>query len=74
MMKSINLLIAIGAAAAVLSGCGETPQTNVAKAGQSAAKLDDKPFGPDTQFADRAAWERHMRSRADNQNEYKRTN
>ncbi len=74
MMKSFALLITAGALVVALTGCGETPQANVAKAGESSAKLDDKPFGPGTQFADRAAWERHMRSRADNQNEYKRVN
>lgn len=74
MMKLFAFLIAAGTLAVGISGCGETPQANVAKAGESSAKLDDKPFGPGTQFADRAAWERHMRSRADNQNEYKRVN
>jgi hypothetical protein len=55
-------------------GCGEKPQTVSVKPGQSAAKPDDKPFGPGTQYADRAAWERTLRARADNQNEYKRVN
>jgi hypothetical protein len=55
-------------------GCGEKPQTVAVKPGQSAAKPDDKPFGPGTQYADRAAWERTLRARADNQNEYKRVN
>jgi hypothetical protein len=61
-------------AAFALVGCGEKPQEITAKPGQSAAKPDDKPFGPGTQFADRAAWERSLRARADNQNEYKRVN
>jgi hypothetical protein len=55
-------------------GCGEKPQPVAVKPGQSAAKPDDKPFGPGTQYADRAAWERTLRARADNQNEYKRVN
>lgn len=66
--------ILIGVAAALLSACGEQPQTITAKPGQSAAKVDDKPFGAGTQYADRAAWELQLRARADNQNEYKRVN
>jgi predicted small lipoprotein YifL len=58
----------------VITACGEKPQTVTAKPGQSAAKPDDKPYGSGTQFADRAAWERSLRARADNQNEYKRVN
>lgn len=67
-------LIAMGAAGVLLAACGEQPQTIAAKPGTSAAKPDDKPFGPGTQYADRAAWERQLRARADNQNEYKRVN
>jgi hypothetical protein len=58
----------------VITACGEKPQVMTAKPGQSAAKVDDKPYGAGTQFADRAAWERSLRARADNQNEYKRVN
>lgn len=58
----------------VFAGCGEQPQTIAAKPGQSAAKVDDKPFGPGTQFADRRAWEVQLKARAENQNEYKRVN
>ncbi len=69
-----NSLILIGVAATLLAACGEQPQTITAKPGQSAAKADDKPFGAGTQYADRASWERQLRARADNQNEYKRVN
>ncbi len=58
----------------MLVGCGEKPQTITAQAGQSAAKPDDKPYVNDQFKGDRAAWERTMRARADNQNEYKRVN
>jgi hypothetical protein len=73
MRASLNILLA-GAMFLSLAGCGEQPQTITAKAGQSAAKVDDKPYGPGTQFADRRAWELQLRARADNQNEYKRVN
>jgi hypothetical protein len=55
-------------------GCGEKPQTVSVKPGQSAAKPDDKPYQNDQFKGDRAAWERTLRARADNQNEYKRIN
>jgi hypothetical protein len=74
MMKPLNLLFAAGAFAFVLSGCGETPQTNVAKAGQSAAKEGDKPYQNDQFKGNREEWAKTLRSRADNQNEYKRVN
>ena len=70
MMKLLVSMIVLGA----LVGCGEQPQTITAKPGQSAAKVDDKPYGPGTQFADRKAWELQLRARAENQNEYKRVN
>ena len=59
---------------AALAGCGEQPQTLTAKPGQSAAKADDLPYGAGTAFADRTAWQLHLKARADNQNEYKRVN
>ena len=73
MMKPLISLMTLAGLFA-LAGCGEQPQTLAAKPGQSAAKLDDKPYGPGTQFADRNAWELRLRARADNQNEYKRAN
>ena len=73
-MKTAVSLFVTGAAVLALSGCGEQPQTITAKAGQSAAKADDVPYGPGKQFADRRAWELQLRARADNQNEYKRVN
>jgi hypothetical protein len=58
----------------MLLGCGEKPQVALNKPGQSAAKPDDKPYQNDQFKGDRAAWERTLRARADNQNEYKRVN
>lgn len=68
------LILALLATATMLCACGEQPQTVSAKPGQSAAKLDDKPYNNDQFKNDRAAWERTLRARADNQNEYKRVN
>jgi uncharacterized lipoprotein YajG len=73
MRTKAQLALAI-ASIFIITACGEKPQVVAAKPGQSAAKPDDKPYGAGTQFADRAAWERSLRARADNQNEYKRVN
>jgi hypothetical protein len=72
-MRTAHLILAL-TSVFIVTACGEKPQVVTAKPGQSAAKPDDKPFGPGTQFADRTAWERSLRARADNQNEYKRVN
>ena len=68
-----KLLMAL-AAVVLVAGCGEQPQTITAKPGTSAAKADDVPYGEGRLFADRNAWQLHLRARADNQNEYKRVN
>ena len=60
--------------AVLLSACGEQPQTIAAKPGQSAAKLDDKPYNNDLFKNDKNAWQLQLKARADNQNEYKRVN
>ena len=72
MMKIFSF--AVIAVTLALVGCGEQPQTLAAKPGQSAAKVDDKPYANDLFKGDRKAWELQLRARADNQNEYKRVN
>ncbi len=72
-MMNPKFLLALGAVFLV-AACGEKPQTVAVKPGQSAAKPDDKPYQNDQFKGDRAAWERTLRARADNQNEYKRVN
>ena len=73
-MTRLQVFSVLVLGALAVAGCGEQPQTIAAKPGQSAAKADDKPYGPGTQFADRKAWEVQLRARAENQNEYKRVN
>jgi outer membrane biogenesis lipoprotein LolB len=73
MIKNRLFLIG-GVACLALSACGEKPQTVAASPGQSAAKPDDKPYQNEQFKNDRDAWQRTMRARADNQNEYKRVN
>jgi hypothetical protein len=72
MMKFLSVITMVLSFA--LGGCGEQPQTLAAKPGQSAAKVDDKPYANDLFKGDRKAWELQLRARADNQNEYKRVN
>ncbi len=72
-MISPKLFLALGAVV-VVTACGEKPQAVAVKPGQSAAKPDDKPYQNEQFKGDRAAWERTLRARADNQNEYKRVN
>ena len=73
MMKLLISIMALTVLASLV-GCGEQPQTITAKAGTSAAKVDDLPYGAGKPFADRNAWQLQLRARADNQNEYKRVN
>lgn len=75
MSRSVALAL-LGAAALVLSACGEKPQT------AGASKTDASPYsGTGSNFAspgwkqgDKVSWEQHLRARAQNtQNEYNRT-
>lgn len=75
MMKS---LMVAAAAVMVLSACGEKPQ------GLGGVKQDAAPFSgtgeskfaePGWKAGDKASWEQHLRTRAQNgQNDYARTN
>ena len=73
-MKKHIAVFACAASALLLSACGEQPQTIAAKPGQSAAKVDDKPYNNDLFKSDKNAWQLQLKARADNQNEYKRVN
>lgn len=73
-MSKLAFIVTGAAAALMLAACGEQPQTIAAKPGTSAAKPDDKPYNNDKFNNDRATWEKQLRARADNQNEYKRVN
>ncbi len=72
-MLKAKIFCAISAVLLV-SACGEKPQTVSVKPGQSAAKPDDKPYQNDQFKGNKVEWEKTLRARADNQNEYKRVN
>jgi len=67
------LLVALVAIAALgLVGCGETPQEAV-KTGKYQGKPDTAPWDSPQFGGKQAEWERAIQARAQNQNEYVRT-
>ena len=65
---------AAGAALAVLlAGCGERPQVIEYKQGKYQGRPDTQPYDSATFKGDKAEWERVIKTRNQNQNEYKRT-
>ncbi len=71
-----NRLLAVALAGAFVvgvAGCGERPQVIEYKQGQYQGKPDTAPYDS-TQFSgNKAEWERAIKTRNQNQNEYKRT-
>jgi hypothetical protein len=70
-------LVALAVAAAVALGvvaCGERTQVVQYKQGTYQGKPDTPPYQNAPYNGDKAAWERAEATRAQNQNEYKRTN
>jgi hypothetical protein len=68
-----NLLIP-AAIACALSACGEYPQTVVYKQGEYQGKADVRAYDNAPWNGDKAQWEKDIRARGQNQNEYKRVN
>ena len=65
--------IAFGAMAALmLAGCGERPQVIDYKQGKYQGKPDEPPYAAAPFNGDQAKWDRDIRNRTQNQNEYKR--
>lgn len=66
--------VAFGAMAALmLAGCGERPQVVNYKQGKYQGKPDEPPYVAAPFNGDQQKWERDIRARTQNQNEYKRT-
>ncbi len=64
---------AFGAVAAlVLAGCGERPQVMEFKQGKYQGKPDNPPYAAAPFNGNKETWERDIRNRTQNQNEYKR--
>ncbi|HTR58057.1 MAG TPA: hypothetical protein VMM27_07770 [Casimicrobiaceae bacterium] len=73
-MKWLAPLAVATAVALGLTGCGDRPQVVQYKQGTYQGKPDTPPYQNPPYNGDRAAWERAQATRAQNQNEYKRTN
>ena len=68
------LAVAAGVAIALgLAGCGERPQVVQYKQGNYQGKPDTPPYGGAPFNGNKAEWERAIKTRNQNQNEYKRT-
>jgi hypothetical protein len=59
-------------AALMLAGCGERPQVVQYKQGKYQGKPDEPPYVAAPFNGDQTKWERDVRNRTQNQNEYKR--
>ena len=67
------VLLAIAVALPLMAaGCGEKPEAKIYKQGEYQGRTDTKPWS-DAQFkGDQAAWEKAIKARNENQNEYVR--
>ena len=74
MNKLMRLMgIVSGAMAAVmLAGCGERPQVMEYKQGKYQGKPDEAPYMAAPFNGNKDLWERDIRNRTQNQNEYRR--
>ena len=59
-------------AAMMLAGCGERPQVIEYKQGKYQGKPDEAPYAAAPFNGNKDQWERDIRSRTQNQNEYRR--
>ena len=74
MSKLMRLMgLVSGAMAAVmLAGCGERPQVMEYKQGKYQGKPDEAPYVAAPFNGNKDLWERDIRNRTQNQNEYRR--
>lgn len=67
------VLIAIAAILPLLAaGCGEKPEAKIYKQGEYQGRADTKPWSEAQFKGDKAAWEKAIKARNENQNEYVR--
>jgi hypothetical protein len=71
-MKS-RWLVAAVVLAAFAAGCGERPTVTVYKKGEYQGKPDTQPWSGGQFKGDQPAWEKAIKARTNNQNEYSRT-
>ena len=73
MIKQALALAASAAVALVVAGCGERPQVVQYKQGNYQGKQDTRPYDSAPWSGNQTEWERTIKTRNQNQNEYKRT-
>jgi hypothetical protein len=71
-LKAAGATVAAGAAAG-MAGCGERPQVIEYKQGNYQGKSDNPPWDSATFKGNKGEWERVIKARSQNQNEYRRT-
>ena len=65
-------LVSGAMAAVMLAGCGERPQVMEYKQGKYQGKPDEAPYVAAPFNGNKEMWERDIRNRTQNQNEYRR--
>ena len=73
MRRSVAAAVLIGFAGIALTACGERPQVVQYKQGRYQGKPDTPPYQGTPFNGDRKQWDDAIRTRNQNQNEYKRT-
>jgi hypothetical protein len=73
MIKQALAPAVLAAFALVVAGCGERPQVVQYKQGTYQGKQDTKPYESAPWNGNQTEWERTIKTRNQNQNEYKRT-
>ena len=73
MMRRLVIAAAAGTLLLTVAGCGERPQVVNYKQGTYQGKPDAPPYQAAPFNGNRQEWENAIRTRQQNQNEYKRT-
>ena len=72
-MGRVGLIVAAVAVVLGVAGCGERPQVVDYKQGTYQGKPDTPPYDAAPFNGNKTEWERAIKARNQNQNEYKRT-
>jgi hypothetical protein len=71
-LTRLMVLVSGAMAALMLAGCGERPQVIEYKQGKYQGKPDESPYAAAPFNGNKDQWERDIRNRTQNQNEYRR--
>jgi hypothetical protein len=73
-MRRSSAMVLAGVLLVAVAACSERPQVATFKQGTYQGKPDTPPYQNAPFNGDKAAWDRAIATRAQGQNEYKRTN